>query len=178
MNRRIALLGIIGVFIALCTLTNFSEDAVLVFGSGCALAGFAVLVQRPIIGLLGLFFVTLISPFTLEYSIVAHGATLYAVLAFGTISTSVLIHIILVGHDQDTFNWGIDPRALAVTLTAGLLVANSIFLMGMFGPIGAFIGDAEATGVQVLILACATAIVTAVLLILPDDAETTSKTRE
>ena len=159
-------------FTAMCTVGSFSQGAVLVFGTTCGVVAAGVLLRRSIVSVTGLFALGVLSPFALEYPAISDGFTLFAVTALVTLSAGSLVHVSLTADEKRRFDWRIRGSAILITAAAGLVVVNSVVFLSGLGSVGTFLGDVEATGAQIIVLACATAIVFAVLLVpAPDRAE-------
>ena len=152
-------------FTAMCTIGGFSQAAVLVFGSTCAIVAAGVLVRRSSVSVVGLFALGLLSPFALTYSAISEGFTLVAVTALVTFSIVGLVHVTLTANEKRRFDWRVRGSAVSITLIAGIAVVLSVVILSGLGTVGTFLGDAEATGAQIIVLACATALVFAAFLV-------------
>ncbi len=158
-------MAVVAAFVALCTLSSFSGDAVLIFGASCALIVVGILVRKAIIGIAGIFMLGISSPFAVQYERVADGFTLMAVTALVVISMAVLTHLAATSDEKRRFEWRVDRRALLISAVVTLLIANSIVIVSAIGVLGTFLGDIETTGARVIILAFATALVSAIVLV-------------
>jgi hypothetical protein len=160
-------------FTAMCTVGGFSEAAVLAFGTTCGVVGAGVLLRRSLVSVAGLFALGLLSPFALEYPAISDGFTLMAVTALVTFAVGGLVHVSLTADERRRFDWRVRGYAVLVTAAAGLIVVYSVVLLSGLGAVGTFLGDVEATGAQIIVLACATAIVFALLLVPSPDRNNT-----
>jgi len=161
-------------FAAMSALTGFAPLAMIIFAVGCGLAALAVVTRRSIIGIVGFFWLCLLSPFAFEYNQVSDELTLLAVVALATVPAAVVLRLALTSDEKRRFEWRADARAALVAAGATLLVFHSILLLSLIGNLGEFIGDTENTAVQVLVLTLSTALVVTVLLVPPrDDATAT-----
>jgi len=162
---RETVVALTGAFIALCTIGGFAANAVLVFGLGTALVLAGLLLKRPALGILGVFAMGVLSPFALEYSSISHELTLLAAIGLVSAAFAIMAHGALTADEKRRLDWKVDRAAAVLTVVVALAVGHSVVLIASFGTFGGFLGNADAANVQVLILACATAVVTALLLI-------------
>lgn len=159
------LTGAIAAFVALCTIANFSPASVLVFGAGCAIICAGIVLRRSYLGVIGLFATTLLSPFALEYKTISEGTSLIGATILVAMAVGLLMHVGLVSDERRRFDWKVDRKGVVAAVLLGLIVANSVVILSAIGTLGTFLGDPEATGVQVLVLASASALVFAALLV-------------
>ena len=152
-------------FAALCIIGGFSEAAVLVFGVACAVIGAGVVMRRSVVSVAGLFVLGVLSPFGLEYPAISEGLTLMAVTVLATAAVCGLVHVSLTADEKRRFDWRISWQAVAITILAATIVVYSVVLLSGFDSVGTFLGDPESAGAQVIVLACATAIALALLLV-------------
>ena len=158
-------LAVVAAFVALCTLSSFSGDAVFIFGVSCAVIVAGILVRKAIVGIAGIFMLGILSPFAMQYERMAEGFTLIAVTALVVISLAVLTHVAATSDEKRRFDWRVDRRALLISAVMTLVIANSIVLISAIGVLGTFLGDTETTGARVIILAFATALACAIVLV-------------
>jgi len=166
---RERLLIVLASFIALCTFASFALGAVFVFGISCAIIAAGLALRRTVIGLIGLFVLCVHAPFALEYGSISDESTLLAATVFVTFAIVALVHVTVTSDEKRRFDWRVYGPGLVVICAAALLVVHTVVLLARIGTIGAFLGDVETTGAQIVVLASATAIILALLLIPPAD---------
>lgn len=170
---RERLLGTLAAFVALGTIASFTPNSLIVFGIGCALVGASVVLRLPILGAIGLFWMCLLSPYAIEYRSIGDEATLIGATFLVAVPIGFLIDTALSADEKRRFNWRIPKRAVVIGILVTVLIAHSVAILSLLGPVGTFLGNTEATIVQVLTLAFATSITAAVLLVPPEDRATT-----
>jgi len=166
--------AVAGAFVALVALSGFAADSAAIFGLAALLVTTSSFSKRPAIGILGVFVLGLASPFALEYGNMSEWVTVIAAILLITFPTAVLLHVTLVADEKRRLAWKVDMRAMAIVAVACVFVSHSVFLFSAYGYAGAFIGNVEATMVQVLIVTFATALVAALMLV-PPGAETATR---
>jgi len=166
---RNELAGVAAAFIGLNILAGFNQDAIILFGTGCALVAIAVIIKKPIFGVLGIFELSLLSPLALEYTSMSLESTMVAALVLLTLPTAMLFRLSLAADEKRRFDWKIDKKAALVAVLVTVLVFHAIFAFSLLGDLGQFLGDVENTGVQVLVLTFATAVVASLVLVPPKE---------
>lgn len=168
MIRQLVILALC--FVALWSFGGFTGAALAVFGAGCALIALAMAAKAKALALAGLFELALLSPFAVQYSLLAHEVTLLAALLLAVLPMAVLVALSLGVGESGRARRRADLRACALAAAAALLISHSVFALSLIGNLGAFLGDPESGVLQVLVLTFATALLAAALLVPPREA--------